>query len=641
MKHLRLLALSLVNFKAVEELNIDFSGEDWEIRGDNATGKTTIYDGLTWLLFGKDSRGQTDFAIKPKGTSKIENSVKATFRHGDETVTLERIQHEKWTKPRGSVEKRFDGNRTKFKIDGVPAKMAEFKKYISEMSKEDLFRLLTNPLHFNENLHHTERREMLLTVCGTVNDADLVADLSALADFDGLQAIFDKTPNLEDHRKILAGERTLINNEIKDIPVRIDQITKDMPLANLDVANHPEKIRKIEETISNKRDRAAEIKAGNVDPADRQLRETLINRIQEHRASHAKGVNQAIDVIQTQIDDAKERKRKAKNSLFEANTQNTVLSAERQTIENQNDLLRNEWIQIDAKLTEFETHSVCRECHQDVPTGHPYRDEMIKSWNTRLAEIDEEGIQNKTRWTKIKEEVEKNEKVREVAEAEILQCQKEVEDLNSGILKARESKSEEIEEMERDLAAVTAKIENSKVDQDEITAIGMEINAMNEKVAELRSDIAVFEQKNSLKDKILELEEQEKTLAKRFEETERELWMIEGFIREKVSRLDEIINSKFSLVRFKLFEELQNGGIEDTCVCQIDGVDYKDLNSAARIQAGLDIIKTLSEYHEFSPVVFVDNRETIVELPDIPAQIISLTVDGEAKEMTFNMREDA
>lgn len=57
MREIKILTLSLRNFKGCETLTLDLAASPASIYGDNATGKTTIYDALTWLLFGKDSRG--------------------------------------------------------------------------------------------------------------------------------------------------------------------------------------------------------------------------------------------------------------------------------------------------------------------------------------------------------------------------------------------------------------------------------------------------------------------------------------------------------------------------------------------------------------------------------------------------------
>ena len=61
---IRLKSLHLENFKGIQNITMDFSRRT-NIHGANATGKTTIFDGFTWLLFNKDSTGNEKFDIRP------------------------------------------------------------------------------------------------------------------------------------------------------------------------------------------------------------------------------------------------------------------------------------------------------------------------------------------------------------------------------------------------------------------------------------------------------------------------------------------------------------------------------------------------------------------------------------------------
>ena len=127
--------------------------------------------------------------------------------------------------------------------------------------------------------------------------------------------------------------------------------------------------------------------------------------------------------------------------------------------------------------------------------------------------------------------------------------------------------------------------------------------------------------------RINQLKEDEKRLAREFEELERQLYLIETFIKAKVSMLTERINSKFEIVRFKLFETQVNQGISECCEITVNGVGYNSgLNSAARTQGGLDIIRTLQKHYELSCPIWIDNRESCTEIPDMNCQILSLIV---------------
>ena len=61
----KLISLEIENFKGFRRAKFDFGGRDASIYGQNGGGKTSVYDAVTWLLFGKDSRGKSDFDIKP------------------------------------------------------------------------------------------------------------------------------------------------------------------------------------------------------------------------------------------------------------------------------------------------------------------------------------------------------------------------------------------------------------------------------------------------------------------------------------------------------------------------------------------------------------------------------------------------
>ena len=61
---MKLIRLTLRNFKGIREFTLEARGRDIDVFGDNATGKTTLADAFMWLLFDKDSQNRKDFQIK-------------------------------------------------------------------------------------------------------------------------------------------------------------------------------------------------------------------------------------------------------------------------------------------------------------------------------------------------------------------------------------------------------------------------------------------------------------------------------------------------------------------------------------------------------------------------------------------------
>lgn len=634
MKRLTLNTLSLWYFKGVKEIHIDFRGGNSEVYGDNATGKSTLYDAFLWLLFGKDSRFQGDFGIKTKvdgkEVSKVDHTVEAEITHGEEVFTLKKTFKEVWTKKRGQARKTFTGHETKHFINGVAKPANQYKKFIKDICQEDLFRLLTSPLHFNENLHHTKRREMLLDVCGTVSDAEIIEDICQLPDFDGLKEIWEKTPDLEDHRDKIRQERTQINERIEQIPIRIDQITQDMPTQGpVDVQARIKEITAANNKLTTWREEIAELKQGGTAGALKKEQADLDAEVMGAKRKWQNTQHEFMDACSEAKRLIKIEKGKADDSYATAfrlgrNYQELVGSLTR---ENEN--LKAQWWKVDEHQLKFEENGLCPTCSQDVPVGNEFRENHIAQYNSQKAEIQKSGQANTKEIASLTAQIEEQDKILDIAQEAIDLAKKGIKEQDDKIEALMKQEYIVDPELKKKQDEIMVKIMAGDDDdaQPRIEAIQADIVTTTEKVQIWQKEIQVHELQIEYKDKITVLTKEEETLAARFEQTERELDMIEGFIREKVSRLDGLINSKFDLVRFKLFEEHITGGITATCVCTIDGVDYKDLNSAGRIQAGIDIIKTLSKHHEFSPVIFVDNRESVVRIPEIEAQVISLYVD--------------
>jgi exonuclease SbcC len=130
-------------------------------------------------------------------------------------------------------------------------------------------------------------------------------------------------------------------------------------------------------------------------------------------------------------------------------------------------------------------------------------------------------------------------------------------------------------------------------------------------------------------ERIKELEAEERKLAQQISEFEGHKFLIEKFVKTKVSMLEESINSKFQAVTFKLFDVQINGGVNECCEAMINGVPYADANRAAQINAGIDIINTITRHYGITAPVFVDNAEAVNELIPCDSQVIRLLVSND------------
>ena len=220
-----LLRLEIRRFKGCQALDLELDGKSADIYGDNAAGKTTIYDALTWLLFGKDSRGRGDFEIKPLGPDgQVEDhgavsSVTARLSASGTEITLKKTYYEKWSTKRGSAEASYDGNTSEYFVDEVPVKKYEFERRVGELVSEELFRMLTNVSWFCEGMDWKSRRKILFEVCGIPEDRDILAGETKFAQ---LAEAMGKL-SLDDYKKKLAAQRKGLSGARNTIPARMDE----------------------------------------------------------------------------------------------------------------------------------------------------------------------------------------------------------------------------------------------------------------------------------------------------------------------------------------------------------------------------------------------------------------------------------
>jgi exonuclease SbcC len=133
--------------------------------------------------------------------------------------------------------------------------------------------------------------------------------------------------------------------------------------------------------------------------------------------------------------------------------------------------------------------------------------------------------------------------------------------------------------------------------------------------------------------RVAELQNEEQDYSNQLVEVEGIEYIIQEFIRARISTLEERINGKFQYARFKLFDTQVNGQEVECCETTYKGVVFGTLNTAAKILVGIDIINTLSAHYGVSAPIFLDNRESVTSIPDTDAQIINLIVSPSDKQL--------
>ena len=74
-------------------------------------------------------------------------------------------------------------------------------------------------------------------------------------------------------------------------------------------------------------------------------------------------------------------------------------------------------------------------------------------------------------------------------------------------------------------------------------------------------------------------------------------------------------------------KNITNDGETEICECLVDGVPVStNVNTAGGVNAGIDIINALSNWLGVSFPLWVDGKESVVELIETEAQVITLKV---------------
>lgn len=645
MKTITLNKIRLENFKGIKLFELDPSGGSINVHGDNGTGKTTLFDSFVWLLFDKDSQNKKDFTIKTTDVSgnviAQSAAVTAEISVDDKVITLKKVYSEKWTKKRGSATSEFSGHTTDYYIDDVPCQKKEYDAKISEIVPEELFKLITSPAYFNEQLSWQERRKLLLEICGDMTDDQVIKSSKALAPLEKLL----EGRKLDDYRKMIQAKRTEINKELSQMPVRIQEvqlaINKDEIYTSDEIkpkiAAEQEAINKLNSEI------ATAVGGGLVAQLEKKKAE-LETKIAIEKTESVDPRIQQLSDLRTQRHIIVDAKCKTERQLMELDEEKTRYTMRREETELEIAKLRQDWTLINEEALTIEISDTCPTCGQDLPANQI--DEATRkakaNFNREKALKLERITENGKQLTEEKTALEG--KITAVADktAHIVRQLEEYPAKLAEIdakIKAVESQpvpeNSRIIELCLKVNGVDVEIAEAKSNmQGVIIDLKTKVAEHNVNLSDLQKQLAAIEANERNKARIIELGEREKQLAAEYEKLEQALNLTDEFVRAKVDMLEERINSKFRMARFKLFNRLINGGLEDCCETTYNGIPYgSGLNNAARINVGLDIIRTLSEHYGVIAPIFVDNAESVVKLVDMDAQVVRLVVDGTAKNL--------
>jgi chromosome segregation ATPase len=673
MKTILLQWLQLRNFKGIVDYHVDFDLKSTKIYGHNGTGKSTLCTAFYWLLTGKDEFDRKDYELKNtvrKELNSRPHEVSACFLVDGREITLKRVYLEDWVKTRGQSERTFKGHKTEYYYNGVACSTAtEYQDKVNQIITADIIKLVTNPLYFN-TLKPEDQRRGLLAIAGEITTEEIIASISEEGrDFSQLLTVINRGDKLEDYKKQLAAKRLDLKKKAVEFGPKIEELQRTMP-EPLDwvgiqsqIDGYKAEYQRIDSLMADNQKALAEKQKGIT-----QLRNDVFIR------------NSEIDRIRESI--LRDQQQKQNHGSGELTTlRNTITSLTRQAAQLQAEIEakkmfvdglihdiatydadimrhRENWDEINGETFQFDT-CACPNCAHPLPEGtilpaefvSKSREELVKRFHEDVARRKEQEVKQSNRKKELKKQAEErvnaayitieelknklrtvrdelDKQTSELADAEMAIKNRPVIDVKAAV-DALMNNNADVLNLRDEIAALEKQIQQQTAALGETPTYEAEKARkvhIQQQIDELNKQLGLKATIEKVEARIQQLQKEEQDTAQAIADIEREEFNLEAYSRAKMDILESRVNQMFDHVRFRLFEQQVNGGIADTCVCELNGVPYPTLNTGSKIWAGIDVINTLSRHFNICAPVFVDNRESTINIPATKSQVINLVV---------------
>lgn len=656
---IKFLRLKMLNFKGSKgERTIEFNDTVTLILGANRTGKTTIADAVQWVLFGKNSEGKSDFGIKTRDEKgvvipEIDHEVTLTLTADGREIELKRCWAEKWSKPKKQDEKVLTGHSASYFIDGNKFTETDYIAYIESLCSESLFRAITNPEYFPK-LTPDKQRALLTKMVGEVSEAS-VADGN-----EGFTAMLQEMngQKIEEYNKQLSYRKTKINEELERIPVRISEqeseITKLIPefvnwgKIEQDITATDAAIERIIEEIA---DNSKTVDSDyDVKAQERTAINSLRAEVQDIEFKAQRAFTTANQEKEKTISSAKHELNSITDEIKSLNSRKGMAETTLVQIEEKKKDFRKRWSETDTlEFTVDESEFICPTCKRRFDDADVQKtiEKMRDTFNTNKASTLEKL---QTEADNIKKQIFETEATiksytDKIAELEvIIPAAKEALDKAQGIVvqtvDERLSQNENYTSLKDEIIKRTGELNKPVEPTDEekqAEEIARNLNSdrltLQKKRDELKKQLDVRDIVAKKRERITELQEEEKTLNTQLSELESKEEIAKEFTKAIITELESKVNALFTNVRFTMFEHKLNGALKPTCECSVGGVPYSDLNNADKINAGIDIINAICSYNNVYAPCFIDNAESINDVLPMKSQAIHLIVSRD-KQLT-------
>lgn len=634
---MKLLRLTLDNFKGTKHFSLDLpEGCSAAVYGENGTGKTTLADAWCWLLFGVDSKGQSDsknggFQVSTKGTSGLDYSVSAVIEVDGRTHTLRRVYREEFSRKNGESEKGQAKNHTDYYLNDTPLKTKkQYDAFIDTLfPSREIGRALTIPSYFPRELEPGSRRELLLKLFSPEITEDSVMDrhpeLARLRTYKGYKTV-------EQYRDWAKAQRTAVNKELDSIPGRIDEAN----LAKREEVPTPEDDAVFQRLQAEKAKLAMKISAirsgsAQMDAIRRKSETEAL--LSERRATYMGKFLHANDALNADAQALRKEISDKERAVFLLKRKKEERILFMEGIRKEIDHLGEKWQEWQGKRFD-ESSTVCPTCGQFLPPEQMQeaREKFNLTRSETIRQVEEQGTQLRERLKRDSAAVKEEQKTITAAEQELAVLQEKLDKLAAAIVTPPPfEETEDFRKLTKEIEGLRQEETLLKVSAEKQLAPLLEKEeAIQQRLDELARKRLNVEMNRQQEQRIRDLLAKQKELNLQLTTLDDGLTLADQFIRLRAMDLEEDINSHFEVVRWKLFDMQVNGGVKTCCEAMADNdngifVEYgSNLNDGRRIQAGVDIINAITKATGVTAPIWIDGAGELTKKLNTQSQCVRL-----------------
>ena len=634
---MKLLRLTLDNFKGTKHFSLDLpEGCSAAVYGENGTGKTTLADAWCWLLFGVDSKGQSDsknggFQVSTKGTSGLDYSVSAVIEVDGHTHTLRRVYREEFSRKNGESEKGQAKNHTDYYLDDTPLKTKkQYDAFIDTLfPSREIGRALTIPSYFPRELEPGSRRELLLKLFSPEITEDSVMDrhpeLARLRTYKGYKTV-------EQYRDWAKAQRTAVNKELDSIPGRIDEAN----LAKREEVPTPEDDAVFQRLQAEKAKLAMKLSAirsgsAQMDAIRRKSETEAL--LSERRAAYMGKFLHANDALNADAQALRKEISDKERAVFLLKRKKEERILFMEGIRKEIDHLGEKWQEWQGKRFD-ESSTVCPTCGQSLPPEQiqEAREKFNLTRSETIRQIEEQGTQLRERLKRDSAAVKEEQKTITAAEQELAELQEKLDKLAAAIVTPPPfEETEDFRKLTKEIEGLRQEEAILKVSAEkQIAPLLEKEETIQQRLDELARKRLNVEMNRQQEQRIRDLLAKQKELNLQLTTLDDGLTLADQFIRLRAMDLEEDINSHFEVVRWKLFDMQVNGGVKTCCEAMADNdngifVEYgSNLNDGRRIQAGVDIINAITKVTGVTAPIWIDGAGELTKKLNTQSQCVRL-----------------